>query len=555
MYNRHLFEKNLLALSSRHPQLAKSAAAVTPSNFSSVCTSRTGLPVPFIEKGGRQYPLHSTFDPLKEAKRLYQQNPKEHFLIFFGLGGGYHIAPYLENKNVSYAIIIEREISHFAFLLSVIDFHNLFLDPRVFLLVDVNENEIKEVIISKYVPPITGDISTVSLRSQLVHDEPYFLRITQGIKEALNEVSDDYTVQTHFGKTWFKNTIVNLATAEISYPSLGPVRKAIITGAGPSLEMQIPTLLKKKKESTLIATDTSLPALLEQNILPDIVISIDCQHISYHHFISGLPKDIPLILDLASPPVLTRLTKNPVFFSSGHPFSRYVSTHWRPFPTIDTSGGNVSHAAISLADFLGAKEIYLFGLDFSFPQGKSYARGTYLYKMFGSISNRTSPEESLFFQFLLRNENITLEKKDDYILYTTKPMISYKERLEKAASSLSSNLVPQHGMGVPLNIDTNRLVGRPQNKKTLFAAGKANMTAKSFLESYKQKIRSLSTPYHPFAKYFQGLDDTEKEVWFTMFPATAKIRKETGPLEGIEILDQVRNWSLEVLKHTISSLY
>ena len=215
----------------------------------------------------------------------------------------------------------------------------------------------------------------------------------------------------------------------------------------------------------------------------------------------------------------------------------------------------VSHAAISLADYLGAKEIYLFGLDFSFPQGKSYARGTYLYKFFGSISNRKTPEESLFFQFLLRNENITLDKKDNYILYTTKPMISYKERLEKAAFSLRSNLVPQDGMGVPLNIDNNRHRERAQNKKTLFAAGKANMTAKEFLESYTQKIQSLSRPCHPLAKYFQDLQDTEKDLWFTMFPATAKIRKETGPLEGIEILDRVKNWSLEVLKHTLSSLY
>lgn len=555
MSNRHLFEKNLLALSSRHPYLAKIVSSATPSTSLEVSISRTGHPVPIIKKDGRKYPLHSLFDPQKEAKRIYQQNPREDFLVFLGLGGGYHIIPYLENPKVTYALIIEKELSQFAYLLSEIDFHNLFLDPRVFFIVNAEQEEIKNIIVSKYVPPITGDISTINLRSQLAHDELYFLGITQGIKEGLSQVSDDYTVQSHFGKTWFKNTIVNLAKAEKSYPTLGPVQKAIVTGAGPSLEIQIDSLLKIIEQAILIATDTSLPTLLEHNIVPHIVISIDCQHISYHHFISGFPSDIPLILDLASPPVLTRLAKQPVFFSSGHPFSRYVSKHWRPFPTIDTSGGNVSHAAISLADFLGAREIYLFGLDFSYPQGKSYARGTYLYNFFSSISNRKSSIESQFFQFLLRNENINLERKDDYILYTTKPMISYKERLENAALSLKGTLLPQEGMGVPLSIPEKPPTERVESSKTLFAAGRARMSAKEFLISYLEKIQSLPDPQSPLAKYFHGLEDSEKELWYTLFPAAAKIRKESGPLEGTEILRRVKHWSIEILEHTLTSLY
>ena len=34
----------------------------------------------------------------------------------------------------------------------------------------------------------------------------------------------------------------------------------------------------------------------------DLVLSIDCQHISYHHFLRGYPSGAPLVLDLASPP-------------------------------------------------------------------------------------------------------------------------------------------------------------------------------------------------------------------------------------------------------------
>ena len=161
--------------------------------------------------------------------------------------------------------------------------------------------------------------------------------------------------------------------------------------------MQLPRIRELRDSGTLIATDTSLPYLLEVDIAPDLVISIDCQQITYHHFLSGYPGGIPLVLDLASPSGITRVSRNTVFFSSGHPFSQYVSSNWRHFPRIDISGGNVSHAAVSLADTLGADEIHLFGTDFSFPNGKSYARGTYIYPYFMERDSRTAPLEARFF--------------------------------------------------------------------------------------------------------------------------------------------------------------
>ena len=200
-------------------------------------------------------------------------------------------------------------------------------------------------------------------------ESEYFSGIRNGIMEFLQLLSADFFVQSHFGKRWFINTLSNLKKAQSAKNTLPPIRRALITGAGPSLEVQLPTLIKYKQDSFLIATDTSLPFLLKHNLIPDLVISIDCQHISYHHFMAGFPKDIPLVLDLASPSFLTKQTDNIIFFTSGHPFSQFVNKNLRSYPYIDTSGGNVSHAAISLADKLGAKEIILFGVDFSYPQG------------------------------------------------------------------------------------------------------------------------------------------------------------------------------------------
>jgi hypothetical protein len=113
----------------------------------------------------------------------------------------------------------------------------------------------------------------------------------------------------------------------------------------------------------------------------------------------GLPSGMPLFVDLASPPTVTRMAARRYYFSSGHPLDRYVAARFRAFPILDTSGGNVTHAAVSLAEYMGAGKIQLYGADFSYPFGKSYARGTYIYPYFDLRQNRLRPFRVPVFRF------------------------------------------------------------------------------------------------------------------------------------------------------------
>ena len=169
---------------------------------------------------------------------------------------------------------------------------------------------------------------------------------------------------------WFSNIVRNILNIDIDaqdapFPA---VKHVSIAAAGPSLDIQLPRLLETRNNTFLMATDTSLPALLQASLTPDAVVSIDCQHISYLHFMLGLP--CPLYLDLASPPLVASRSPRPRFFSSSHPLTRYVSHKWHPLPAVDTSGGNVTYAAMSLADSLGAEVITLYGADFAYPLGR-----------------------------------------------------------------------------------------------------------------------------------------------------------------------------------------
>ena len=334
-----ILDRNLLALSRNSSEAAARISAAISWEGIDVDASRKGDPVPVLRYGRKERTLHSRFDPVREGRRLAESYSGSGTILAYGLGGAYHLLPLLENRDLSSLIIAETRPSLVRAILERMDLSSLFLDRRVSLWIYDNPMEFRNKVLKHYIPVLSGDFKSISLRNRVEEDPEFYQDLSSVIKDALSSITDDYTVQTHFGKKWFTNTLSNLKASEDTTVTLSPAQRVLITAAGPSLEKQLETLVAMRVGATLIATDTSLPVLLSNGIKPDLVISIDCQHISYHHFMKGYPPEIPLVLDLASPPFLTRIADKVFFFASDHPFSNYVSRYFRKFPHLDTSGG------------------------------------------------------------------------------------------------------------------------------------------------------------------------------------------------------------------------
>lgn len=550
--DRTILNRNLLSLSNTHPELSVRIGRVEASTDLHFLTSKTGLPVAVLHKNEKSVPLHSRIDPEREGDRYPQMYPGQGFFVFLGLGCGYHIRPFLDRSEVNNIVIIEKDIALLKAVMTRVDLRDIILDPKVSLLIDADPETVKEYLLSRYLPALNGNLHSVILRSRVNTEERFFTMTAETIRTVLNILADDYTVQSNFGRRWFVNTLSNLEPAEKSTTTFKPVSTVLITAAGPSLEDQMGEIEVRRRDAFLLATDTSLPALLERSIYPDAVISIDCQHITYNHFLGGYPERIPLILDISSPAVMTRFTERMFFISTNHPFSQYVSRHFRQFPLIDTSGGNVSHAAVSLAENLMADEIILYGADFSYPEGKAYARGTYVYRYFNCRVNRYQGLESLMFSFLLRNSSIEKQKTGDMIRYSTKPLSSYKERLEVLAKSLNAKLIPAEGKGLPIFVETRKPASsRFTSFKKVLSAGPARTGWSSFLSSYRKDLTNLPVPGDSIAQYFSSLESRQKGLWLTLFPAAAAFRNELGTtvISPGELLEKVKNWSVETLDH------
>ncbi|GHV61036.1 hypothetical protein AGMMS49587_04120 [Spirochaetia bacterium] len=554
------FERNLLALSVSDPELcSRLSGAETTLNRYRLLESRSGKIIPaIVDANGAAHPLHSLVDPRREGERLVSTLKDEEFLIFLGMGGAFAIEAALERRETGRVLIIEYDINGVAELLCSREYVTLFGDPRVNLLVDPPPELLEQYILENYQPALSGGIRVLPLRTRTEFSQGSFNRAGEAIQNALDRLSADYSVQAYFGTRWFSNIIRNLKRAEEQNGPVPPIRRggnglrhAAIIAAGPSLDAQLPLLAEQRSSLYLIAADTSLPALLHRGLEPDAVISIDCQHISYYHFMWGLPGHIPLFLDLASPPLVASRAARPRFFSGGHPLTNYISQVWRPIPQVDTSGANVTYAALSLAESLGADRIDLYGADFSYPRGQVYARGAYIFPFFEKQQNRLAPMEALFSAFLYRSPLSKLGDENSWY-YEMATLRRYRERLEEKLITVNAEVHPIPGMGAPIT------VRRPPEQSgrrdlRIFSSGPARMSSGDFLAEYREGIRSLRPMKSDLNTYLRSLDDGERLILATLLPQAAAIRRRENGLapaehpakKPAEIIERVREYCVD----------
>jgi hypothetical protein len=567
---RCFFEKNLRALSVKDSGLcsrlsaAQTAAAQTAAAQTArrgrytFLESRTGRVVPAIlEADGSARALHSTVDPEKEAQRLAAtlNEGEPGFVVFLGLGAAYAAEAVLSAGSAAHVLAIDFDISGIAELLSSREYSALG-DPRFTLLVDPDSGLIQKTILGLYNPALCGCFRTLPLRARVERDKQNFTTAGEAVQGAIEKVSADYSVQAHFGMRWFSNIIRNMGRAQFRNPgppqiNAASTRHTAICAAGPSLDDQIPLLLERRESLFVIAADTSLPALLAGGVKPDAVVSIDCQHISYYHFIGADCADIPLFLDIASPPMLSGFSRSPFFFCGGHPLASYISKKWKPLPVLDTSGGNVAYACLSLAQQLRARRITVYGADFSYPLGRTYARGTYIYPFFERKQDRLSPLEAGLSSFLYRSPFLPPENEAPpgrvSPCYETASLRFYRKSFEEKASGMEAEVFAESGLGIPLEIRGK--AGGPfvsDRQAADFTPVNAAADSGEFLDRYGKAVKAL-----PIFGHNMNLNSDERQVFTTLLPLIAAVKRRCPELSTRELVESVKYYCVDKIERAL----
>jgi len=546
-----VLEANLAALASRNPALASAIRASTADPSLTFVIARNGALVPAVRLPNGTAPLHSLYDPAGEARKIAAGLQGAGCVVILGMGAGFAITASLEDAGVSSVLVIEKDASILRTLLERIPLDGLLQDPRVF--VSNGLEGVRSALLAAWQPALMGGLATAPLRPWCQKESAFFSAATAELRAVVSEIRADYSVQAHFGKRWFSNMLFNMEPASSSSIDLPVVMHARVVAAGPSLEHQLARIREAADPGFLLASDTSLPALRRAGIEPNGVLSIDCQIYGYHHFLQGISPQSALFLDLASPPFLARRSARRVFAASGHPFAAYLDARWKRFPKMDTSGGNVTHAAVSLAHCLGARAITIFGADFSYPGGKPYSRGTYLYDLFESSQNRLAPSESKFFSFIYRTPDTRKERTGAGFRYTTDVMLAYRDRLLRLMGDIPADVTTVPGAGLALEQAVRTDAPR---SSTCGADGwrssRPSCGWRRFLADYAGDLAALPGLTHPAGSSIRTRHRSEQELWATLLPVAARVildSPETQP--GAAALDGARRWVLSRVSRLI----
>ncbi len=154
-------------------------------------------------------------------------------------------------------------------------------------------------------------------------------------------------------------------------------KTVLVIGSGPSLSKSI-SILKNLKKSVLIAADSSIKPLVENGIIPDIVVTdLDGDQ----NTLEKISKTKSIFVVHAHGDNLEKLVLSKKFKNC------IGTTQSKPFSKIQNFGGFTDgDRSVFLANYFGAKKIILFGMDFGerigrFSNTKKLDRRTKLKKL------------------------------------------------------------------------------------------------------------------------------------------------------------------------------
>ena len=203
-------------------------------------------------------------------------------------------------------------------------------------------------------------------------------RIIEHLDWTIMDAASQVYLARRFKTVFIQNMIANMkiinqATPVNNYLFSNKDVPAIVVSGGSSLDQNIKDMVRLKdrlKDYFIITGSRTVKALVQNGIVPDMVVSIDPVDVNYEMMKDYLDLDVPLVFYEYSNRYLLRDYKGGKILISLL-FSHTVKgmEHLKAV----YCGGSVSHACIDMANMLGCSPILLTGQDFALTNKKHHA--------------------------------------------------------------------------------------------------------------------------------------------------------------------------------------
>lgn len=357
------------------------------------CKSKSGdLNIRKRNEQGDFY-FHSTQDPKKEAEIWYNsiyEIENVDILVVFGIGVGYYYdtcKKWLKKDPQRLIVFVEHDFALLNMFFQTKQAKEVLSDPQV-AIIGTKEDIFDQVklklgyldIVARLLPEHFSQFTELKSYSK-VHDQ-----LWKNIKKALQFRATEITQYGNFFKPrTLQESALNstynywrLPESKLFYPMEGAMKgiPAVICGAGPSLQDDLPVLKKYKDHALIIGAGTGMNILNKNDIIPRIGVVVDPYDTTRSRILTNYSYEVPFFYKLsANYEALKLLHGEKIFFRgvASYGFDAYFENQLDldKYPPIH-SPLTTTHACLGIASMLGCNPIILIGVDLAYTDRKRY---------------------------------------------------------------------------------------------------------------------------------------------------------------------------------------
>ncbi len=528
-------------------------------------------------------PLHSKYNPQKEAQQLISQFPKEKTAAaFYSFGLGYAPIQFALSYPTLPLIIIEPDVRYVSQSFETLDWTPVLSHSQVIFAIGASAQEAASLIERFGI----SNVQIYESANQIQHASAYYTELKQNLTRAKQKENINTNTLERFAKLWLRNSCKNLPQMALcdgvkKFMNTNTTLPFVILAAGPSLAAILPHLAELKKRSIIVCVDTSLHACLNAGVEPDFIVLVDPQEACARHldFLRS-PSSVLITESAVWPSVLRFECKETVMCSSLFPLGKYFESQLGEKGKLG-AGGSVTTTAWDFAYSTGTKKIYLAGMDLGFPGKQTHIRGSQFEERAHRLSVKTSPAETdSIISLMSANPQFALDYDNNQLLTDERMSLFswwFEENAKKAKQSgcttfsLTSQSLAINGIQ---KADIQDILSLPEAQKerdAFFCTAQKNAAALNQEERMKQfeiakqtfvthlqslletarkgihlcdsAIKDRSKAQDTFAKLDmldkEILTSTAKDAASLVFPTQRQLQKKAGDIPQEPILHQL----------------
>ncbi len=304
------FTANLELLSRQQPDLARQLDK-TKNTRIEVFPSVRGLPSARYRRDSAVFPLHSRYDPQREA----HQSLKKHnlsgadYYIFLGFGLGYILEALLQEKAdpADHFFIVESDIEILKAALEARDLSPILSLPNLQFAWPASEADLAEQWRQFFDPVQAQGSAFITHVPSIMLNPSLFKSAAEIIQSQTFQIFTDINTLVEKSQSFLDNFVRNVHKAAAAPGVARFIAKfsqtpAIIVSAGPSLDKNVHELGGFEERALILSTDTALKPLLAAGIDPHFILTGDPFELNYLHLKGATSKEALLVAEATSFP-------------------------------------------------------------------------------------------------------------------------------------------------------------------------------------------------------------------------------------------------------------